>query len=597
MTTPAASRIPALLWSASLRCETLQEFLGHALRTISQVVPLERLEIRGLAEDARVISTIARAPIPASGRALGESDVVALRPDGADSLVRRLRAAASLLLGEHRRTAVFEAIDPRPDSHRRLALPLHRGARCLGVALLESRSQWRRESQAAIERLGEPIAAALQHHLDRSELHTLKSAADAEREALLRRLGREDGSTGIVGIDSGLRLVMERVDLIARTDLPTLILGETGSGKEVVARAIHDRSSRARAPFVRVNCGAVPPELVDSELFGHDAGSFTGATRTRRGWFERADGGTLFLDEVGELPASVQVRLLRVLQEGTFERVGGEESVHVSVRVLSATHCDLASMVQHRVFREDLWYRLAVFQIPLPPLRERLDDIPELARHFAARAARRFGLPPVNMVESDVALLRSYDWPGNVRELASVIDRAVILGRGASIELGAAFGQAGPLLRAPSGAPLASQPPMGTRVGATRGHELQRQTGPAHRIAVDEHPRFEAGLSRSAALDLDANSLNRVLRTHIERVLSAVHGRIEGPHGAAVRLGVNPHTLRARMRRLKIDWAAFRSPQRTPLASRGEDAGRGAADHIAARSTRHSGGPPEADRR
>src|SRR5262249_32061846 len=160
--------------------------------------------------------------------------------------------------------------------------------------------------------------------------------------------------------DGGLRSVMERVSLVTRSDVPVLLLGETGSGKEVIARAIHERSPRARGPFLRVNCGAIPAELIDAELFGHEKGSFTGATATRRGWFERADEGTLFLDEIGELPLAAQVRLLRVLQDGSFERVGGERSLKVDVRVIAATHRDLATMVQHGTFREDLWYRVAV---------------------------------------------------------------------------------------------------------------------------------------------------------------------------------------------------------------------------------------------
>ncbi len=215
---------------------------------------------------------------------------------------------------------------------------------------------------------------------------------------------------------------MERANLVSRADIPVLILGETGSGKEVVARAIHKQSGRVNKPFLRVNCGAIPPELVDSELFGHEPGSFTGATALRKGWFERADQGTLFLDECGELPLAAQVRLLRILQDGTYERVGGEKQLHVDVRVVAATHRNLQAMVGEGTFREDLWYRLAVFPIKLPPLRDRLEDIPALAAHFAQRASKRFGLPPRAPTPNDVNLLAAYPWPGNVRELASVME-------------------------------------------------------------------------------------------------------------------------------------------------------------------------------
>ena len=296
---------------------------------------------------------------------------------------------------------------------------------------------------------------------------------------------------------------------------PVLILGETGTGKEVVARALHGRSRRAAGPFLRVNCGALPPELIDSELFGHERGSFTGAVGSRRGWFERADGGTLFLDEVGELPPAAQVRLLRVLQDGSFQRVGGERSLNVDVRVIAATNRDLRAGVATGTFREDLWFRLAVFPIPLPPLRARAQDIPALAAHFSLRAAERLGLPPRMPDAADLGLLEAYSWPGNVRELASVIERAAILGDGQRLDVARALGVA-PF--------TAARPPA--------------------RDPVAEVARLP--------------SLDTATREHIEAALGQCRGRIEGPFGAARLLRVNPHTLRSRMRRLGIDWARFR---------------------------------------
>ncbi|HWU86942.1 MAG TPA: sigma-54 dependent transcriptional regulator, partial [Kofleriaceae bacterium] len=241
-----------------------------------------------------------------------------------------------------------------------------------------------------------------------------------------------DLSASIVGADSGLRNVMRQVEQVAPTGAPVLILGETGSGKEVAARAIHERSANVGGPILRVNCGAIPPELVDSELFGHERGSFTGAAQQRSGWFERADGGTLFLDEIAELPLAAQVRLLRVVQDGVFERVGGTRPLAVKVRLVAATHRDLGAMVRAGQFREDLWYRISVFVIRLPPLRERLDDIGALAEHFAELAARRYGVAALKVTPGDLALLRAYAWPGNVRELAAVIERAAILGEEAA---------------------------------------------------------------------------------------------------------------------------------------------------------------------
>ena len=322
----------------------------------------------------------------------------------------------------------------------------------------------------------------------------------------------------IIGASDGLATVMQRVELVGPSDVPVLVLGETGSGKEVIARCLHARSQRRAGPFVRVNCGAIPPELVDSQLFGHERGSFTGATDRRQGWFERADGGTLFLDEIGELPPAAQVRLLRVLQDGTIERVGGQSSVRVDCRIIAATHRDLPAMVEAGTFREDLWYRLSVFPLVVPPLRERPKDIPALARYFASRAIR-FGLPPCELTEDDLTALLEYAWPGNVRELAAVIDRAAILGRGERLELRTALGVSRPA----------------------------RSLSTAVRL----------GLSTASAARTIL-PLEDVIREHIELALSVSGGRIEGPSGAAALLEVNPHTLRSRMRKLGIDWTLHR---------------------------------------
>ncbi len=373
-----------------------------------------------------------------------------------------------------------------------------------------------RDDEALVRTLLEPFAVALDNDRRVRETTKLREAAEADRRSLLTRLGRGDGGDVIVGADAGLRSVMERVELVARSDVPVLILGETGSGKEVVARAIHASSRRAAGPFLRVNCGAIPPELIDSELFGHERGSFTGAVGLRKGWFERADGGTLLLDEIGELPLAAQVRLLRILQEGAFERVGGQHLLHVDVRIVAATHRDLPAMAREGRFREDLWYRIAVFPIHLPALREHPEDIPALATHFALRASRRFGLVPHVPSGEDLRLLVAYPWPGNVRELAAVMERASILGDGKGLQVATALG------------PLPNAKPA-----------------PSHRPeAVDAGQAFP--------------SLDRAMARHIELALERTGGRIEGPRGAAVLLDINPHTLRARMRKLGVDWSRHR---------------------------------------
>jgi hydrogenase-4 transcriptional activator len=390
------------------------------------------------------------------------------------------------------------------------------------------------EHAAVAEKLLEPFAVALGNDTRLHELLSLREAAEADRQTLLTRLGKQDVNEDVIGGRTGLKHVMERVELVAHSDVPVLILGDTGTGKEVVSRAIHTRSKRSEGPFIRVNCGAIPPELIDSQLFGHEKGSFTGASEQHKGWFERADRGTLFLDEIGELPLPAQVRLLRVLQDHQIERVGGKSPVRVDVRIVAATHRDLSAMVRERTFREDLWYRVNVFPILLPPLRERVEDIPALVRHFAQRAAGRFGLPAVAPSDADIKLLSAYDWPGNIRELGAVIDRAVILGGGRSLDVAVALG----LSRQQRPAPV---PPADATLYEVIPESIAPEAQPASSGPGDIVP------------------LATAMRQHIERALAATEGRIEGKRGAAALLEINPHTLRARMRKLGIDPDRFRS--------------------------------------
>jgi transcriptional regulator with GAF, ATPase, and Fis domain len=384
-----------------------------------------------------------------------------------------------------------------------------------------SRKTFNREHEELLHAVLEPFTVAMENDRRVRELDSLRERLEADNRSLLSRLDRHDISDSIVGAETGLRPVMQQIELVARSDAPVLILGETGSGKEVVAREIHSRSARAGKPFLRVNCGAIPPELIDSELFGHERGSFTGAETVRKGWFERADGGTLFLDECGELPLAAQVRLLRILQDGSFERVGAEKQITVDVRIIAATHRDMHELVMGGRFREDLWYRIAVFPIRLPPLRDRPEDIPALAGHFALRAAKRLGTPALVPGPEDIRLLVSYPWPGNVRELAAVIERAAILGDGKALEVAQALGTHSRL-------------------------EAKQTVSPTHGLARTE-------------LTGQPMTLDQAMARHIESALVRTRGRIEGPHGAAHLLGINPHTLRARMRRLGIDWQRFRS--------------------------------------
>ncbi len=358
----------------------------------------------------------------------------------------------------------------------------------------------------------------------------------------------------VVGARAGLRSVLDRVAMVAPSDLPVLLFGETGTGKEVVARVIHDGSTRNEGPFWRVNCGALAPELVDSELFGHERGAFTGAVAQRKGWFEQAHRGTLFLDEVGELSPGVQVRLLRVLQEGELVRVGGTQTVAVDVRIVAATHRDLAAMVEAREFRDDLFYRISAFPIVIPPLRERSGDIGELARYFAGRAARRFGLRAVPVEPHEVELLQDYAWPGNVRELATVIDRAVLLGEGRRIDIARSLHQSPRAGRASYAASVSSG--GHASAGATHAGSGGAPIGSPGAATGGAHAATAAPGTEQARGAIEP--LDDVIRRHIERALTACQGRIDGPFGAARQLVINPHTLRARMRKLGIQWRRHR---------------------------------------
>jgi transcriptional regulator with GAF, ATPase, and Fis domain len=515
----ADSHLVLELWRRLAAASTLVEGVERALPVLAERLPLvalvvRRLELAGPSLETLAAASCAGSPLTRPHSVLGPDSLRDLAAAGGDRVARAVRQGAA--------DDPFAVAVPDGAEGEAMVGPLWGPDRLLGVVVLLAgrKGHFRPAHREIATELLEPLAAALAAHCRVHDITTECEAARADRHTLLTKLGRRQIDDGLVGGDSGLREVMAQVDQVSQSDVPVLIFGETGSGKEVIARAIHNRSRRAAGPFLRVNCGAIPSELVDSELFGHERGSFTGAVHQRKGWFERADGGTLLLDEVAELSPAAQVRLLRVLQDGSFERVGGQHSLRVDVRIVAATHRDLFGMVSSGQFREDLWYRLAVFPIELPALRERPEDMPALATHLALRASRRFGLSPILPTRADIDLLTGYPWPGNVRELAAVIDRAAILGNGERLHVAQALG-VGRTASMPAGGP---KPAVA-------------QTGPEVLASLDE-----------------------AMATHIERALSLAGGRIEGLRGAARLLRVNPHTLRSRMRRLGIDWRAFRSP-------------------------------------
>lgn len=353
--------------------------------------------------------------------------------------------------------------------------------------------------------LEEPFALALTNCLRYRQIQQAGDRLADDNRYLCEELRRRSG-VDIVGAQFGLKQVMEMVGQVAPLASPVLLLGQTGVGKELIAGAIHALSPRRHFPLITVNCGAISPTLIDSELFGHEKGAFTGALSLKRGRFERADRGTIFLDEIGELPLEAQVRLLRVLQEKTIERVGGGEPIRLDLRIIAATHRRLDEMVQQGLFRQDLYFRLKVFPILVPPLAERRGDIPALVNHFIVVKSREMGMTEVPVLAPGaIERLKAYPWPGNVRELENAVERALILCRGKPLSFA----------------------------------ELD-----ADALAC---PESGPGPSGPEVLALDA-----VIRRHIASVLERCQGRIEGEKGAARLLGVHPATLRHRMRKLGI---------------------------------------------
>ena len=389
------------------------------------------------------------------------------------------------------------------------------GAETVGAVIFTARasSTFSREHADLLSLLREPFAIALSNSIRYLELLRLKELLDEDNRFLRSELRQVTGEE-IIGADLGLKDVMEMVRQVAPLTSPVLLLGETGTGKEIIAGAIHNLSPRKDGPFIKVNCGALPMNLMDSELFGHEKGAFTGALSRRRGRFERADTGTIFLDEVGELQPEAQVRLLRVLQEKEIERVGGTDSIKLDIRVIAATNRDLEAMTRDGQFREDLYFRLKVFPVIIPALRNRKGDISSLVQHFLQKKSSEMGLKGIPaLAPHALEKLVKYPWPGNVRELENAVERALIL---------------------------------------SKGHSLTFDE-----IQVSLHPEFEQGrqldsTGLSELPDRESLALDHIISEHIQMVLKLTSGKVGGEQGAAHFLQVNPSTLRKRMRKLGI---------------------------------------------
>ncbi len=389
-----------------------------------------------------------------------------------------------------------------------LVLSLISGGNYFGDIVLECEDNDRYTDEHArlLTLLIEPFSKAVSNYLKHQEILTLKDRLLDENRYLHQEMQLIVGEN-IVGEKFGLKNVMEMVGRVASTDSPVLLLGETGVGKDVIAKAIQNASTRAEGPFIIVNCGAIPDTLLDSELFGHEKGAFTGALSKKKGRFERAHGGTIFLDEIGELPSQAQVRLLRVLQNQEIERVGGTEAIKINIRIIAATNQDLEEMVSEGEFRKDLWFRLNVFPIFIPPLKNRTMDIPSLVQHFINQKSKKINNPDyLALAPGAIDLLMEYDWPGNVRELENIIERALILNRGEPITFNNLI------------IPSKTHNPV-----------------------------------KSVVQDASFLSMNEMISSHIRKALDMTGGRIQGKGGAAELLDMNANTLRSRMRKLGIE--------------------------------------------
>jgi len=478
---------------ANLDRQPLFDTIAQAIR---RIIPFDRLNITLYNAEKDVFTNCALvgpavgsfSEVPGRAGRLGQVLLRTKRP----YLIRDIAAVASSSVDSHVHAAVLKA-----GLRSSVILPLFSKRRPIGTLNLSSYQvgQYSTEDADFLFEVGKQVALAVDNMLAYEEIARLKIQLEQENVYLKEALEGEHDFGEIVGQSPAVQHILRIVEMGAPTPVNVLLLGETGTGKELVARALHNLSPRREKPLVKVNCAVLPANLFESELFGHVKGAFTGAVADRAGRFEQADGGTLFLDEVGDLPLDLQAKLLRVLQEGEFERLGDTCSRRVDVRVIAATNRDLEREVQEERFRQDLFYRLNVFPIHLPSLRQRRGDIPLLVAHLVAKHAGRLGKSIEYIPQKTMKALQAYPWPGNVRELENIIERGIILGRGTHLAL---------------------------------GDWLPVKDRPAHQ------------------------SLKEIERQHILSILKLTDGRVSGTQGAAEILGLKRTTLESKIKKLDI---------------------------------------------
>jgi transcriptional regulator with GAF, ATPase, and Fis domain len=493
---------------STVEADDVDDAVAHALEKIGTTFGVDECTLVAFAE--RGATTVAGSWALEPGAPCGDQDLASM-PWLVQRLTRNAVVATTPASDLPHAATQDRAHAERTGFTARLAVPVAIGARVAYALMLGSRHRHGEWPAPIVERLrlmGEIIGAGLKRI--RQEEALRGGQADAVRVAdpasgdavyLQEEARNQTEADQIIGESPTLRIALSRLSQVAPLDATVLLLGETGTGKELFARALHDRSRRRQRTLIRVNCAALPASLIESELFGHERGAFTGAVAMRQGRFELADGGTIFLDEIGDLTPELQAKLLRVLQEGEFERVGSSKTRRVDVRIIAATHVDLEKAVAEGRFRADLYYRLSVFPITLPALRDRRDDIPQLVWFFIHRRQRDLGRRIARVPAAVVQALQAHDWPGNVRELENVIERAMIRSADGTLQL--------------------DDP-----------------------LRADPRRRIETPLC--------GETLDAVQRSHIERVLRECGGRINGAGNAAIRLGLHPNTLRFRIKKLGV---------------------------------------------
>jgi transcriptional regulator with GAF, ATPase, and Fis domain len=482
----------------------IERALHQCFLYVKQYIPASRMGLHLYQRDTGIIETVTLAT-PESGKTMSLKAKLSKKGRRQIEEQRSLRVRVVDRLGDDPVTSLG-ARQLNASDLSAVVMDLVLEKKMLGVLTIfnNGKKLFNSEHIDLLKLIRKPCAIALTNSIRYRELKILKDLLTDDNQYFQDELRRMVGEN-VIGAEAGLKDVMEMVRQVSPTESPVLLLGETGTGKEVIANAIHDLSTRRNGPFIRVNCGAIPATLIDSELFGYEKGAFTGAVSQKRGRIERAHGGTLFLDEIGELPLEAQIRLLRVLQEKEIDRIGGTETIRVNIRVIAATHRDLEEMMAQNKFRADLFFRLRVFPINIPPLRERKRDIPELVNYFIQKKSKdmkRLVVPSIS--QDSINQLLKYQWPGNIRELENAVERSLILNQGSVLKF----------------------------------NDIHKQHTPNV---------FSIENNSGDILPIDV-----AMAKHIQSALDLCAGRIHGDKGAAKILKINPSTLRKRMKKLNI---------------------------------------------